>query len=1217
MTLKVQITDEFTAEVALPPATPAGGNGLLQYNNAGSFAGAAALTYTTSGALLTMSALAATDKPLIVKGASSQSADLTQWQDSSATVLARITAAGRLQVGDGTVSLPAFAFTSDTDCGLYRIGANNIGVAVGGVKAIDIATTAVGLPASYYLNFGATLGTSGYGIRDNGGTMEFKNSGGTWAGPGGSPGGSNTQLQYNNSGAFGGTTALTYATSGALLTTTAQAATDKPLIVKAAAAQSADLTQWQDSSATVLTRITAAGRMQGADGTVSLPAYTFQADINTGIYRIGADNIGVTAGGTKALDIAATYTSLPASYYLNFGATTGTMGYGFRDNAGAMEFKNSGGPWTTIGSGGGGSGSPGGANGSLQFNDAGNFGGAVGITYAASGTIFKTEAQVATDTAIVVKGATSQSADLQEWQNSAGTTLVTIDKDGNYIGAAISTGLGLSTGAASIELGAFRTGNGLSYIDFHSTPSTDCEFRIIRNGGTNGDASISNLGTGLFSLDTNGSSVITMTSAGRVGIGTTSPGDVLAVNGSIALTSGGFLGFTGNTTLSTSNYALLGDATTTILNVGTGGIIDVRVNNSSALRVDPSRNVGIGTATPQGLFHVVAGTNDSLLVRGHLNLADGCSLYSVNAANSTGKGMEINASPIALLGGSVGINTVAPNAQLHVIGANSVNSLLVAGATKGIRFIHDTLGSYIDSVDAGSTVYQPLQVNGSTLTLATGAGSRVFIDATGHVGIGTSSPAYQLDATGNANVQSGLRLGIGANVGGFSRGALQTAFNLDNTGASAFMWNYTNSGGELDLMINRDGGSFGGLAIWDFPNSSGDPNLTFQLFGSGAVRMPFYSGPGTLGTVASGVLTIGGFVTPQMYGCVGDGVTDDTANLSTCLNSGKPVHLVGKFKIMSQITVTLNRTSGPFGLYIQGMGEEASQIYLGATGANIAVGVSYSDSNADSNTQVILKDFNISPRVANVSVGLQLLGSPNIGSVADNYSIHNVSVVPAAGAYALTGFYLQDVRNGLVDDCHIVGSSSLGSGMVFTSTDNGTTGNAPVDVNFRSVHITFFDKGIELRPSGSTTQYRSNEWQGVNITNSIILVCNYGIYATGTEDTAAGLYIGFNEFNAQIAGVFTQNVKGITVMGNGFQANDNNCNCVDIRMNVGLGTPDYCRSMVMGNRMIGAGHTGVVAVVTTGASFSGNMVSGNLAQGCTGGFVNSGAGDSFSNNVSY
>lgn len=40
--------------------------------------------------------------------------------------------------------------------------------------------------------------------------------------------------------------------------------------------------------------------------------------------------------------------------YLNFGTFSGTTGYGFRDNGGVMEFKNSGGSWTGVGTGGSG-----------------------------------------------------------------------------------------------------------------------------------------------------------------------------------------------------------------------------------------------------------------------------------------------------------------------------------------------------------------------------------------------------------------------------------------------------------------------------------------------------------------------------------------------------------------------------------------------------------------------------------------------------------------------------------------------------------------------------------------------------------------------------------------------------------------------------------------------------------------------------------------------
>lgn len=38
----------------------------------------------------------------------------------------------------------------------------------------------VRFPASSYVNFGADAGTSGYGIRDNAGTVQFKNTGGAW-----------------------------------------------------------------------------------------------------------------------------------------------------------------------------------------------------------------------------------------------------------------------------------------------------------------------------------------------------------------------------------------------------------------------------------------------------------------------------------------------------------------------------------------------------------------------------------------------------------------------------------------------------------------------------------------------------------------------------------------------------------------------------------------------------------------------------------------------------------------------------------------------------------------------------------------------------------------------------------------------------------------------------------------------------------------------------
>lgn len=51
----------------------------------------------------------------------------------------------RLTISDGTVALPAYAFSGDLDSGVYRIGANNIGIGVAGAKVLDVSTTGLGV----------------------------------------------------------------------------------------------------------------------------------------------------------------------------------------------------------------------------------------------------------------------------------------------------------------------------------------------------------------------------------------------------------------------------------------------------------------------------------------------------------------------------------------------------------------------------------------------------------------------------------------------------------------------------------------------------------------------------------------------------------------------------------------------------------------------------------------------------------------------------------------------------------------------------------------------------------------------------------------------------------------------------------------------------------------------------------------------------------------
>ena len=77
----------------------------------------------------------------------------------------------------------------------------------------DLSFDNISIAKFSYLNAGGTAGAGGYGIRNNSGTMEFKNSGGSWAGIATgsgaslSPGGSNMSIQYNDGASgFAGST---------------------------------------------------------------------------------------------------------------------------------------------------------------------------------------------------------------------------------------------------------------------------------------------------------------------------------------------------------------------------------------------------------------------------------------------------------------------------------------------------------------------------------------------------------------------------------------------------------------------------------------------------------------------------------------------------------------------------------------------------------------------------------------------------------------------------------------------------------------------------------------------------------------------------------------------------------------------------------------------------------------------------------------------------
>src|SRR5258708_31972233 len=64
--------------------------------------------------------------------------DLTgTYPNPTISVISASIAAQTVTFANGTVGAPSVSFTSDTDTGMYRVGANDLGFAVNGVKTIE------------------------------------------------------------------------------------------------------------------------------------------------------------------------------------------------------------------------------------------------------------------------------------------------------------------------------------------------------------------------------------------------------------------------------------------------------------------------------------------------------------------------------------------------------------------------------------------------------------------------------------------------------------------------------------------------------------------------------------------------------------------------------------------------------------------------------------------------------------------------------------------------------------------------------------------------------------------------------------------------------------------------------------------------------------------------------------------------------------------------
>jgi hypothetical protein len=351
-----------------------------------------------------------------------------------------------------------------------------------------------------------------------------------------------------------------------------------------------------------------------------------------------------------------------------------------------------------------------------------------------------------------------------------------------------------STGSANIVLGNGRAGDGLSYVDFIGDATyTTFGLRIIRNGTANGDTYINNRGTGSLTLratdagtltfqttatermriDASGRLLIGTTSAsganllqvnsdalingitvGR-GLGAVSTNAALGVNALLSNTSGSNNAAVGtgalqvNTSGATNTaigYAALNSNTASGGNTALGSQALVSSTGASNTAIGQnalvgnttgSSNIGIGANAGSAL---TTGSNNTIIgsIAGTAGLAD-----TVIIGAGTTERMRINSS------GNVGIGTSSPGKRLDVAGD-------VVLPNNGILNFYDAGGVARNTVQflSGEVRLGGAGAGVSTQTFYTSAAERMRIDASGNVGIGTTSPSVKLAVVGDQNLGS-------------------------------------------------------------------------------------------------------------------------------------------------------------------------------------------------------------------------------------------------------------------------------------------------------------------------------------------------------------------------------------------------------------------------------------------------------------------------------